>query len=232
MTDTILFDLDGTLLPVSQEEFTKGYFKALAAKIVPLGYGKDEFVKAIWQGTGAMQKNDGSSSNCDKFWKEFAAVLGEDALSLKSIIDEFYVNEFNQVKSCLLREENHGALIKDLKEKGYTLVLASNPVFPSCAVRTRLSWIGIDADDFDYITHYENSSYCKPNIGYYEEILKNIGKNSEQCVMIGNNYEEDGIISRLGAKAFIVTEIPEGKTSKDDLPMGSFRKAIEYALSL
>ena len=29
----VLFDLDGTLLPMDQDEFTKGYFKLLAAKL-------------------------------------------------------------------------------------------------------------------------------------------------------------------------------------------------------
>ena len=30
---TILFDLDGTLLPMDNDEFTRGYFKLLAAKM-------------------------------------------------------------------------------------------------------------------------------------------------------------------------------------------------------
>lgn len=32
---TVLFDLDGTLLPMDNDEFTKGYFKLLAAKLAP-----------------------------------------------------------------------------------------------------------------------------------------------------------------------------------------------------
>ena len=35
---TILFDLDGTLLPMDQEAFTTGYFKLLAKKLAPYGY--------------------------------------------------------------------------------------------------------------------------------------------------------------------------------------------------
>ena len=31
MIDTILFDLDGTLLPMDNDIFTKGYFKGLGA---------------------------------------------------------------------------------------------------------------------------------------------------------------------------------------------------------
>ena len=33
---TVLFDLDGTLLPMDQEEFTKGYLNLLVQKFAPL----------------------------------------------------------------------------------------------------------------------------------------------------------------------------------------------------
>lgn len=34
----VMFDLDGTLLPMDMDEFTTGYFKMLAAKVAPRGY--------------------------------------------------------------------------------------------------------------------------------------------------------------------------------------------------
>lgn len=36
MIKTVLFDLDGTLLPMDQEKFTKSYFKQLAKRVAPL----------------------------------------------------------------------------------------------------------------------------------------------------------------------------------------------------
>lgn len=38
MLTTILFDLDGTLLPMDQEVFVKDYLNRLAAKMIPYGY--------------------------------------------------------------------------------------------------------------------------------------------------------------------------------------------------
>ena len=60
---TILFDLDGTLLPIDNDAFTKGYFKLLAVKLAPHGYEPKQLVDAIWAGTAAMVKNDGTKSN-------------------------------------------------------------------------------------------------------------------------------------------------------------------------
>ena len=35
---TVLFDLDGTLLPMDQDVFVKDYFGRIAAKVAPAGY--------------------------------------------------------------------------------------------------------------------------------------------------------------------------------------------------
>ena len=74
MLTTILFDLDGTLLPMDQEVFVKDYLNRLAAKMVPYGYDPQMLVKAVWRGTGAMVANDGRKSNEAVFWETFAAL--------------------------------------------------------------------------------------------------------------------------------------------------------------
>ena len=71
----IMFDLDGTLLPMDMEEFTGGYFKLLAPKMIAYGYETDKLVKSIWHGTGAMVRNNGSCSNEEAFWKDFAGII-------------------------------------------------------------------------------------------------------------------------------------------------------------
>ena len=96
---TVLFDLDGTLLPMDNDEFTKGYFGLLVKKLAPYGYNKQELVPAIWTGTAAMVKNDGKCSNYDIFWKTFAGVLGDRVYEVKTVFDDFYANEFDLAKS-------------------------------------------------------------------------------------------------------------------------------------
>ena len=59
--------------------------------------------------------------------------------------------------------------------------------------------------DFIHITSYENSSFCKPNLEYYEEILEVIGKRPEQCIMIGNDVSDDMVSSKLGMETFLIT---------------------------
>ena len=72
---TVFFDLDGTLLPMDQDEFTRGYFKLLAEKLAPFGYETEQLVKAIWSGMAAMVKNNGGESNEEVFWKIFTGKI-------------------------------------------------------------------------------------------------------------------------------------------------------------
>ena len=57
VTRAVLFDLDGTLLPMDQDVFVKAYFGGIAAKLAPYGYEPKVLIGAIWQGTEAMIKN-------------------------------------------------------------------------------------------------------------------------------------------------------------------------------
>ena len=84
---TVLFDLDGTLLPMELEAFTKTYFGLLAKKAAPYGYDPEPLVAAVWKGTKAMVKNDGSKPNDQAFWDTFAQVLGEDVKKLRPEFD-------------------------------------------------------------------------------------------------------------------------------------------------
>lgn len=45
---TVLFDLDGTLLPMDQDAFTKAYFQCLAAKLAPYGYEPAKLIDSVW----------------------------------------------------------------------------------------------------------------------------------------------------------------------------------------
>ena len=218
MIDTILFDLDGTLLRFSQKEFIRLYISEISKVFVRMGMDAEKSVKALWAGTKSMVENDGSVPNKERFWSTFANTLGlagEQAKAVEAACDSFYSNEFNVVKAVVDQSEIPSRLIQKLVCKGYTLVLATNPMFPACGVESRLAWGGLDPRDFILITHYANSSYCKPNQGYYNEIFTKIDKKPEQCIMIGNNPAEDMAADRLGAEVFLVTDYMENEAGAD-----------------
>ena len=65
MVKLIMFDLDGTLLPMDQMKFVNAYFGGLAKRMLPFGYKPEAVVDAVTRGVGAMMKNDGSKTNSE-----------------------------------------------------------------------------------------------------------------------------------------------------------------------
>ena len=147
-TKAVLFDLDGTLLPMDQERFTKTYFQLLAAKLAPLGYDPAKLVDSIWAGTAAMVKNDGSCTNEEAFWRVFSQIYGEASLKDKPYIDTFYAEEFNQAKAACGFAPAAAETVDLLRTAGKTVVLATNPIFPAVATQNRIRWAGLQPESF------------------------------------------------------------------------------------
>jgi FMN phosphatase YigB (HAD superfamily) len=230
----ILFDLDGTLLPMDQDVFVKAYFSRLAAKLAPHGYEPQKLIQAIWGGTAAMVKNDGRMTNEQVFWDYFSTVFGDDARSDEPKFDEFYRTDFQQVQAVCGYDERVTQTIASLKEMGYALVLATNPIFPAIATESRMRWAGLKQEDFVLYTTYENSRHCKPNPDYYRDILAQLGANTEECLMVGNDVTEDMVAETLGMKVFLLTDCLINKHGKDisGYPQGSFDVLMDYIRTL
>ena len=232
---TILFDLDGTLLPMDNDEFTKGYFKLLVKKLAPYGYEPQKLIDGIWSGTAAMVKNDGTKSNEQAFWEKFSEMFGEKALADKPLFDEFYENDFQNAKAICGYNPKAAIAVHTIKEMGFRIALATNPIFPSTATESRISWAGFDPNDFELYTTYENIGYCKPNPEYYKELARRLGVSPEQCLMVGNDVTEDMEAAQTaGMSVFLLTDCLINKERKDIsvYPRGSFEQLIDFANKL
>lgn len=216
--NTILFDLDGTLLPMDMDRFTKAYFEELGKKCTAYGYEPDCLVPAVWAGTKAMMKNDGTTTNEERFWSVFSGILGPEVLDLKGEFESFYANEFHNTRHSTAPNPDAAPLVRSLRHKGYTVVLASNPIFPMVGFQTRLSWVGLTPADFDHLTTYETYHASKPSLAYYREILQNIGADPSECLMVGNDLRDDCSIIQLGVACRLVTDCLLGDPA--DIPAG------------
>lgn len=203
MIDTILFDLDGTLLPLDMEKFTEIYFNEMGRMFKDMIDPK-LLVKLIWTSTEEMIGNTEYKTNEEVFMNKFSQLIDGDINKYMERFDEFYDTLFHKTREAA---ESH-ALIKDsvelLKQKKYKLVIATNPLFPRKAIYHRIDWAGLDPKDFTYITSYEENHYCKPQLHFYREVLDAIGKKAEQCMMVGNDVQEDLVALKLGIKTFLV----------------------------
>ena len=218
----VFFDLDGTLLPMDQDEFVHKYLGSLAAKLAPYGYEPKTFVKTIFDGITAM--SNGKKLNEEDFWDNFVAVYGEGCKEHIPVFEDYYLNDFDNVSSIVNRNEKANEIVKNLKANGVMVILATNPVFPAIATECRMKWAGLDKNDFDLVTTYENSYTTKPSLAYYEEILDKFGLKPNECIMVGNDVGDDMVAENLGFKVFLLTDYLINTENKDisKYPQGGF----------
>ncbi len=231
---TVLFDLDGTLLPMDQETFVKAYFGGLARHLAPYGYDPQKLVAAIWQGTAAMVKNDGTVSNEDRFWQGFEAAYGKAAHTDEPLFEAFYREDFDKARTSCGYTPAAREIIDTVKACGLRTALATNPIFPSIATEHRIAWAGLLPSDFELYTTYENSRFCKPNPDYYREVMNTLGVCPEECLMVGNDVVEDMVAATLGARVFLLTDCLINKYGEDisQYPHGSYAELMAHIKAL
>ena len=228
-----MFDMDGTLLPMDQDEFVNGYFSLLSKKLIEY-IDLKQFVSATWSGVRSMGLSNGLKTNEVAFWDDFCKKTNTDINIIKPICDDFYGGDFKLAKQFTNENKLAKQAVELAKQASEYVVLATNPLFPLVAQEIRLSFIGLKKDDFDYITAYEDQRFIKPDTRYYEEILKKYNVKPSECLMIGNDEKEDGYpCGLLGIDCYIVDDC---LIKSDEHPYigkrGSFVDLIDFLKEL
>lgn len=230
MIKNIFFDMDGTLLPMDTDKFTKLYFQAICKVGAAQGVSGEKLMRSIWTGTEAMVKNTGERSNEEVFWGCFESIIGEGASAMKPVFDKFYEEGFAEAKGGTWVNPKVREALDKIHALGLRTVLATNPIFPMTAQKQRITWAGGCADEFEWVTAYENSHFCKPNPAYYQEILDRLGMKAEETLMVGNDAVEDTAAAKLGMKVFLITDCLLHGTMDDikEIHHGSFDDLMVY----
>ena len=202
----IFFDLDGTLLPMDQESFVNAYLGGLIKILAPRGYAPEEVGAALWKSTGAMIRNDGKIYNQEVFWNAFSAILGDGIRDEEYLLDEYYAGDFQNVSRVCGYTERARELIDLIKSTNLRIILATSPLFPTVATESRIRWAGLEPNDFEYVTTYENSRYCKPNPTYYTDLCEKMGLDPTEVAMIGNDVGDDMVAETIGMRVFLLTD--------------------------
>lgn len=224
--DAVFFDLDGTLLKMDMDLFTREYCRSLAKFTCTFGIDPEAFVSALWKGTGAIARNDGRMSNEALFIQTVKDACGFDINEHQEDFNVFYERWFPELQYTSPQMPGAAGLIRDLKKAGYRLILATNPIFPKAATMERIRWAGLSPDDFEYITTYENSCYAKPNPDYYRWLAEKSGIDCSRILMVGNDALEDLSAASCGMQVYFCREclLHEDKADLSRIPMGTLEE--------
>ncbi len=205
MKDTILFDLDGTLLPMDFDDFMARYFHHMGEHFA--GWIDSRLLaKHVLAATEVMIRTNDGRTNEDIFMDHFKTLIDGDLEEYANHFSTYYESGFEHVRAATWQSKDMIAAVRLLQKKGYRLAVATNPLFPYRANLHRLRWAGFGEEDFDYISSFEENTYTKPHPGYFQEVLDQIDRKANQCIMVGNDVDDDLPAMTLGIETFLITD--------------------------
>ncbi len=207
MLEAVLFDLDDTLLANDMDVFVPAYLELLAAH-AQSSIPSARFRAALLASTRAMfDSDDPNTTNSDEFWARFEHLLGAEARKLEAHLLSFYEQGFPMLAQHTSPVPGAQDLVAYCRARGWTLVVATNPIFPRTANVQRLRWAGLSEADFALITSYETSRATKPRSLYYRDILSGIGCPPNAALMVGNSVSADiQPAAALGMHTYLVRD--------------------------
>lgn len=199
----ILFDLDGTLLNYDMtRDFLGPYLHALGTYMAHLIPPK-MLADGIMAGSAAITQNDGTRTNAEAFANVFYPYIGRTRTDMEPRLMDFYTHEFPKLHTLTQRRPAARRVVQSAFDRGFDVVIATNPYFPEIATRHRMTWAGVDGLPYKKVTTYENSHFAKPNLGYYQEILDELDCLPENALVVGDE-NMDMVAANLGCPTFLV----------------------------
>ena len=219
----LLFDLDGTLIDFEFNQFIKLYIGAASQFFIDLIPNPESFINELLKSTEVMEKSDnGTTSSLDDFLNDFCPKFDVDCGEIRNRFLRFYETKYDVVKPLITPMKGAKKLLDNLNEKGHSekIILATNPVFPYVAIERRIKWGGLSPDYFRFITHAENSYYCKYNKKYWSGIMDQIQCRPKDSLVIGNDGFRDMFSKKYGFNTFLVEDSVENedKITKETEP--------------
>jgi len=193
MIRALLLDLDNTLLENDMDRFVPAYLAALGEYVSGF-FPPDDFIRHLMRATNEMLSNtDPTRTNMEVFDAAFFPAIGRTRAELEPLFDAFYANHFPQLRRLTRPVPAARPLLEWAFARGFQVVVATNPLFPRSAIEQRLEWAGVPAGEFPYdlITGYEDMHAAKPHPAYFLEIAQRLGRRTEECLMVGDDWQMD-----------------------------------------
>lgn len=223
MSLILLIDLDNTLLENDMEVFIPAYLKSLGEHLAN-HISPERLIPALLDATQCMLQNNQPDRTLKQvFDAEFYEPLGLDQSAMEKPIAEFYARRFPALRSLTKQQPAALGLLQEAAERGYELVLATNPLFPRTAILQRLNWAGVslETNPFQLIPSYETFHFAKPNPAFFAEILGQLGWPQKPVLMVGDDPYNDIIpAARIGLPTFWVSNHPPTKVAENFSPSG------------
>lgn len=201
----VLFDLDGTLLGVDMQQFIPAYLDGLAVRLADLAHRR-QVARVMREAViDILTRVDGRPTLEERMLTYLEDHLEIPAERYQAALDAFCQENLHELQSLIQGHPLATALLTASQDRGWQIVLATNPIFPRRVIDARIAWAGLDASQFTFVTDYETSRHCKPHREYFYEVLDRLGLPAETCLMVGNDTQHDMAAGQAGLLTCLLT---------------------------
>ena len=205
MLKAVLFDLDNTLILFEEVKFVNGYYPRLAARFEGV-FPDGQFAERLMKATVELRNNDGSRINRELFITALCDGLDVNRKEVWARFEQFFSLDFDVFRDTVVATPGAGNVFRYVKERKLKLVVATNPIWPLSVQQKRIVWAGLGGAEVDLVTHIDNMSYCKPQLGYFRQICRLIDVQPEECLMVGDDPANDMVAALTGMKTYQTTD--------------------------
>jgi FMN phosphatase YigB (HAD superfamily) len=224
MNLTLLLDLDDTCLGNSMDTFIPAYLQALGEYVTEF-ISPEELLPVLLSSIRQMVDNNSPDRTLKQaFDQAFYPQIGINQQDLKELFDAFYIEKFPSLKKLTQFRPEAVNMVDEAFNRGYTVAIATNPLFPRSAIVQRLEWAGLSPQKYNFslIPSYETAYFAKPNLSFFTEILSLLGWPEGPVVMVGDDFHHDIAPARqLGMGTFWITIGSDSPADNSDDTSGS-----------
>ena len=202
---TLLFDLDDTLLDTNMDAFIPAYFQGLS-KHLGDRVSPEIMLRALVHGMNLMNESEDPTRTLQEvFETDFYSRLCVLKSELVGALEDFYDNVFPSIGVHTRQRPETVPLIEWAFSRGYRIAIATDPLFPRKATYHRLRWAGLDPEQFELVSTFENFHFTKKHPAYYAEVLGQLGWVDGPVLMVGNDVQRDLVSAhKLGLKTYFI----------------------------
>lgn len=211
--DTLLFDLDGTLVDQVQPGSTLQFTLLVIRRFAGLTSPWKTWV-AGKAAVHALQNHRSGETNFEAMIAEFCRHAPVDPEKVRERVMAMAAEDFPQMGWRFKPIPGAREALLLGRSLGFRLVLATNPTVPFPMTEHRLRWAGLADIEWAFLTHPQIMTRTKPDVGYYHELLAKLGCGPERCLMIGNDFRKDLPAMDAGIRTFLLDRPMSRKAQK------------------
>ena len=167
-------------------------------------------ISALQSAVAATDANQGDGpTNEAVFGATFYSRVGYEPGDLADVEERFWSEEFSKLCDLTRSLPEARLVIEWAFQHGLQVAITTGMLLPRIAAEQKLEWARVPVTEFDYalLSTWSNMHASKPHPAYYHEVLAHLGRQPDECIMVGDDWEHDIIpATSVGIPSYWITE--------------------------